>query len=202
MSLLQILQGYPWPEHQASLTSRASRARELNFPSSNSSRTSMARASNFPYFKGIQGQRIKLPFFKGIQGQRINFPFFKGIHGQSIKLPLLQGYPKAKVAASLFLKVKGELLQCVLKILPGEKEMQDNPVFWCHLGTQPLSCNPWADAEGEARNLARKIFIGEAPSALWIQIPAVLHQMLERMKLVGFVEQQPFSSSSPGLKME
>ena len=165
-------------------SSRVSKARESNFPSS---RVSRARASNSPYFKGIQGQRIKLPSFKGI-------------HGQSTKLPLLQGYPGHqtslisrvskgrgsnfpfsrvskgnKVAPSLFSKVKGELLQCVLKIVPGEKEMQENPVFWCNLGTQSLSSNSWADAEGEARNLAHKIFIREAPSALWIQIPAVLH---------------------------
>ena len=163
-----------------------------NFPSS---RVSKAIAK-FPFFKGIQGQSIQLAFCIGIQGQSIKLLSFKGIQVQSITLPLLQGYQRQSIKFPFLKGIQRQRLQ--LPFFKGQRrtparcpQTSRYPILWCHFGTQPFGCNPWADAEGEARNLAHKIFIGEAPGALWIQIPAVFHQMLKRMKFVDLVEKQP-----------
>ena len=184
--LLPLFQRSTFSKHQISLLQGYPRLLQ-NFPSS---RVSRARASNLPFALVSKARASNFSLSRVSRSRASHFPYCKGIRGRASSFPFSRA-SKGRGCSFLFSKVKGELLQGVLELLPGQKEVQENPILWCHFGTQPFGCNPWADAEGEARNLAHKIFIGEAPGALWIQIPAVFHQMLKRMKFVDLVEKQP-----------
>ena len=111
-SLLPLFQRSTFSKHQISLLQGYPRLLQ-NFPSS---RVSRARASNLPFALVSKARASNFSLSRVSRSRASHFPYCKGIRGRASSFPFSRA-SKGRGCSFLFSKVKGELLQGVLKLL-------------------------------------------------------------------------------------